>query len=219
MKKLLVVLLFSSYQLITISQRANAQTFQTGSLITSISYGFDVYRIQENEIETYTTPAYSQNVTGGAACGNLNVGGEFGVTNWLGLGLQFKLDSYLHKDTGTTGIEQANGFEYGIVVNFHIVRHLHFDLLGGLNLGGSSLTLTSNDGFNDQVYGKGSWFDIHFTARIYFGKFGVSATLYFPTINYPNLTSNNSTFNTYVIDSWKAQGEGLNIGIQYHFLR
>jgi len=203
----------------TLFTPCSAQTFQTGSLIVSAAYGFDVYSLREHEIETYTSPAGTKEVNSGAASGNINVGGEYGVTNWLGLGLQFKFDNYLHKDSGNTGIQSAYGFEYGAIINFHIVRHLHFDLLGGLDLGLSSLTLTSNDGYNDQIYGKGGWFDIHFTTRVYIGKFGFSATLYFPTINYPTLTSNNQTFNTYIIDSWHASGTGLNIGVQYHFLK
>lgn len=211
MKKIIIGI---SVFILTFSFISKAQTFQTGSLIVSLDYGFDVYHLQLHEVNNYYTPPETANTTGGAGSGNVNLGGEFGVTKWLGLGVQLKLDSYLHG----SDVIQANGFEGGIILNAHIIRHLHFDLLAGLDFGGSSLTLTFNDGYNDQIYGSGSWADVHFTARVYFGKFGMSATLYFPTINY-SLSSNNETFNTYIADSWKATGEGLNIGIQYHFLR
>ena len=82
-----------------------------------------------------------------------NLGGEIGVAKWLGLGVQLKFDSYLHN----SNVSQAGGFEGGLIVNAHIVRHLHFDLLAGLDLGGSGITLTSNDGTNTQIYGNGSW--------------------------------------------------------------
>ncbi|HTA26482.1 MAG TPA: hypothetical protein VK809_01745 [Bacteroidia bacterium] len=193
----------------------SAQTFQSGSLIVSLTYGFDIYSTQYNQVNNYLSPPQTISSTGGAASGNVNLGAEFGVTNWLGLGLQGKFDSYLHK----SNFQSANGGEYGILINFHIIRHLHFDLLGGFDVGGSQLTLTSNDGTNDQVYGSGSWFDIHFTSRVYIGKFGFSATLYFPSINYSNLTSNVSGYNEFVIASLKAHGEGLNFGVQYHFLK
>lgn len=191
---------------------SKAQTFQTGSLIVSAGYGFDLFSVKLHQVNNFT--GQTKDTTQGAASGSFMLGGEFGVTNWLGLGLQLKFDSYLHN----SNLSQAAGFEGGLIVNAHIIRHMHFDLFAGLNLGGSHLTLTASDGSGNQIYGSGSWADIHFTARIYFGKFGVSASLYFPTINY-TISSNNSIFNEYIDDSWKAKGEGLNIGIQYHFLR
>jgi hypothetical protein len=212
MRKLFIVFSLCCFHFSLLS----AQTFQRGSLIISLDYGFDIYSTQLHEVDNNNLTF--QNKTSGAASTNLNLGGEFGVTNWLGLGLQGKVDDYIRgKDSG--GVASAYGFEIGAIVNFHIVRHLHFDLLAGLDLGYSNLTITSNDGYNDQVYGSGSWFDLHFTARVYIGKFGFGATLYFPIINYPNLTSNNAGFNEYVIASFKAHGEGVNLGIQYHFLR
>ena len=209
MKKLLIA---ASVLMLSFSSISKAQTFQTGSLIVSAGYGFDIYKVKLHQVNNYSNQ--TKDTTSGAASGNFNLGGEFGVTKWLGLGVQLKFDSYLHN----SNVSQAGGFEGGLIVNAHIVRHLHFDLLAGLNLGASSLTVTSNDGSNTQIYGNGSWADIQFTARIYFGKFGVSATLYFPMINY-TLSSNNSLINEYLDDSWKATGEGLNFGIQYHFLR
>lgn len=209
-----ISLFIFSFSIISNAQVSSEQSFQKGSLIASLSYGFDIDNVKLQEVNNYLTPPQTINSTGKAGSGNLNLGGEYGVNNWLGLGLQFKLDSYLH----SSNVSQANGFEGGIIVNAHIVRHKHFDFLAGLDIGASTLTLTLNDGFNDQVYGSGSWFDFHLTTRIYFGKFGINTTLYFPSINY-TITTNNSTFNEYIADSWKASGFGFNIGIQYHFLQ
>lgn len=215
MKKLLTGISFFTFSFSLINP-CHAQTFQAGSLIVALNYGIDGYSTQFHDVNNYT--GQTQNSTGGAASTNLNLGGEFGVLNWLGLGLQGKFDNYIHgKDSGS--VASAYGYEIGAIVNFHIVRHLHFDLLAGLDLGYSNLTVTSNDGYDDQVYGSGSWVDLHFTARVYIGKFGFGATLYFPSINYSNLTSNNAGFNEYVLASFKAHGEGLNFGVQYHFLQ
>lgn len=211
MKKLSVILFFTLSSSFFIS--LSAQTFQTGSLIVSASWGIDYYKLQEH-LENHAT-GQTIDTTGAAASRAFSLGGEFGVAKWLGLGLQFKLDNYYHGGN----VASAVGFESGLIVNAHIIRHLHFDLLAGLNLGFSTFTLTWNDGYNDQLYGSGNWDDIHFTARLYIGKFGFSSTLYFPVINYANLTFNNDLLNEYIGASWKAQGEGLNFGIQYHFLR
>ena len=147
------------------------------------------------------------------------MGAEFGVANWLGLGLAGQFDEYIHGKNDSSGVSTALAFEIGAIINFHIVRHTHFDLLAGFDLGYSNLTVTSNDGTNDQIYGSGTWFDVHLTTRIYVGRFGFNVTLVFPNMNYPTLTSNVTTYNEYVLSSFKLSGEGLNVGVQYHFLQ
>jgi hypothetical protein len=189
-----------------------AQSFQTGSLIVSANFGVDGYSLHQSQTNSYTGKTID--TTTGAASSNFNLAGEIGVAKWLGLGLQFKLDNYFHGDN----IQSALGFESGIIVNAHILRHLHFDLLAGLNLGHSSLTITSIYD-NIQIYGSGSWVDLHFTAREYLGKFGFSETIYFPDVSYNQLTSNVGLFNEFILESWKATGVGFNWGIEYHFLK
>ncbi len=211
MKKLLAIVAMG-YQLIAINHNSAAQTFQKGSLIVTANFGIDGYSLHQNQLNTYT--GKTLDTTTGAASRNFSLGGEFGVSKWLGLGLQLKFDNYYHDYT----LQSAFGFESGIIVNAHIIRHLHFDLLAGLNIGLSTLTITSIYN-NYQIYGTGSWVDLHFTAREYLGKFGFSETIYFPTINYSHLTSNVGVFNEYIAESWKGSGVGLNWGIQYHFLR
>ena len=211
MKRLSVIALFIvGSSVFTVS---NAQTFQFGSLVVSATYGLDVYSVKQHDVNTFSNQ--HKDTTSGAGCGALTILGEFGVTNWLGLGLNFKFDSYLHK----SDITQANGFETGIAVNAHFLRKFHLDMFGGMDIGYSSLTVTANDGYNDQIYGSGLWYDFHGTTRVYFGKFGFSATMYLPFINYANLTSNNSTFNRYILAAWKANGFGINFGFQYRILQ
>ena len=194
------------------NQTGSEASFQSGSLIVSMCFGIDVYSLKQNEQNTYL--GQTKDTTTGAASRNFNIAGEYAVTKWLGLGLQLKFDNYFHDNN----LQSAFGFEGGLLINGHIIRHKHFDLFGGLNLGRSSLTLTGLYN-NNQIYGSGSWFDVHFTAREYIGRFGFSETLYIPSIDYNNLTSNVGIFNEYIIESWKASGVGFNWGIQYHFLK
>ncbi len=218
MKKLFVVsLLALSSSLFTL---CNAQTFQAGSLITSVSFGLDVLRTNFTQTINYNGVKSTQSSTGGAATSNPQLGAEFGVANWLGVGLAGQFDEYIHgKNDSNSGVSTALAFEIGAIINFHIVRHAHFDLLGGFDIGYSNLTVTSNDGTNTQIYGSGTWFDVHLTTRIYVGRFGFNITLVFPNMNYPDLTTNVATYNQYVLSSFKLSGEGLNVGVQYHFLR
>ncbi len=194
------------------SETGSFESFQSGSLIVSAAWGIDGYSLKQHQVNNYTGKTYDTNT--GAASRNFNIGAEYGVTKWLGLGLQFKFDNYYHD----YNIQSALGFELGIIANAHIIRHRHFDLLAGINVGGSNLTITGNYN-NDQIYGSGTWFDMHLTARIYIRRFGFSSTIYIPYINYSTLTSNVGAFNQYILESWKANGVGINFGIQYHFLK
>jgi len=220
MKKLVVITLFTlSSSLFTL---CGAQSFQAGSLIAYGSFGLDILHTSYTQTIQYlgANVGKTQTNTGGAATSTPQLGAEFGVTNWLGLGLAGQFDEYIHgKNDTNSGVSSALAFEIGAIINFHIIRHTHFDLLAGFNIGYSNLTITSNNGTNDQIYGSGTWFDVHLTTRIYVGKFGFNITLVFPNMNYPKLTSNVTTYNEYVLSSFKLSGTGFNAGVQYHFLR
>ena len=206
MKKLILLLVS-----VILLQQANAQSFQKGSIVIAANYGIDGYRIQEK----YTNKSnnISKDTTGGAASTNWNLGAEYGLFNWLGVGLQLKLDNYFH-DTNTTN---DIGFEAGVVLNIHIIRAQHFNLVAGFDIGLSTLTINYTQD-NIQVYGSGSWVDFHISPRFYFGRFGLNLNLYFPTINYANLTTNVSSFNQYIASSWKGNGDGISFGIQYRII-
>lgn len=210
MKKLLFLLIS-----LIILQQASAQSFQKGSLVVGFNYGIDGYLIKEHDVNKATNK--SIDTTGGAAGTNLNLCVEYGLFKWLGVGLQFKLDNYFHDSTTTSDV----GFEIGATVNAHIIRAQHFDLVAGVDLGFSNLTLNYADNgvvSNFQVYGSGSWFDFHLTPRFYFGRFGLNLNLYLPEINYPNLTTNLSSVNESLAASWKGTGFGATIGLQYRIL-
>ncbi len=215
MKKAILILL----SLITL-QQVKAQSFQQGSLVTSLDWGFDGYSVDQ-KYSLYNVPNSTSTRTSGAASTNWNLSGEFGVLKWLGIGVQLKLDNYITKTDSTTGVRaSAIGFEGGIIGNIHIIRHPHFNLLAGVNVGYSHLTYNTNDGFNDQVYGDGSWVDFHLAMRFYFGRFGLNFAFYTPVINYASLTTNNSNWGLgeSVLASWKGRGAGLDLGIQYRIL-
>jgi hypothetical protein len=207
MKKLLVLL-----GSVAIIQQANAQSFQRGSLVISANCGIDANHLVQQQVNKYTNKTID--TTGGAASTNFNIGAEYGVTNWLGLGLQFKLDHYLHD----TNVTSATGFEIGIIANLHIIRAQHFNLVAGIDLGYSNLVINLTTD-NYQIYGSGSWGDLHITPRLYFGRFGVNLNLYFPFINYPSLSTNVAEYNEYIDNSWKSSGFGLTAGIQYRIIK
>jgi hypothetical protein len=212
MKKAILILV----ALITL-QQIKAQSFQQGSLVMSLDWGADIYSVSQ-KYSLYNVSNSTTTKTSAAASTNWNLSGEFGVFKWLGLGIQLKLDNYVTSTDSTTGQRAtAIGFEGGIIGNIHIIRHPHFNLLAGVNVGYSHLTYNYNDGFNDQVYGDGSWVDFHAAMRFYFGRFGLNFTFYTPVITYASLTTNNPNFGLgeSILASWKGRGAGIDLGIQY----
>ena len=214
MKKILLLLVVA-FSL----QQVKAQSFQKGSIVATINYGIDIYSVYQT-YSAYNIPNSSSSKTSAAGSRNWNFEAEYGLLKWLGVGIHLKLDNYFtSKDTSTGYTPTAIGFEGGVLINAHLIRANHFDLVIGCNLGFSTLTYTA-DAFNDQIYGDGSWTDLHISPRFYFGRFGINLNFYDPVINYKSLTSNNSNWGLgeTVLASWLGKGGGATIGIQYRFI-
>lgn len=208
------IIIFLSFFTIQVS----GQSFYKGALVTDLNFGFDAYKIRQHSVDKNTNKI--TDTTNGAAAKNISIGAEYGVHKLIGLGLRVKYDRYVtEKDSASGFTPTAGGVEAGLLANFHLVRKEHFNLSVGIDLGYSGFIYNFNDGLNTQIYGNGFWYDFHITPRYYFKKFGLSATLYFPGIRYPNLTSNDEAFNKNTSISWKSSGVGFNLGLQYRFLK
>jgi len=213
MKKTILIAFLSFVTL-----HVNAQSFYKGALVTDLNVGFDAYRIQQHSVDKNTNKA--TDTTNGAAAKNISIGAEYGLHKLFGLGLRVKYDSYVtEKDSASGFTPTARGMEVGLLANFHLLRKEHFNLSLGIDMGYSGFLYDLNDGRNTQIYGKGLWTNFHITPRYYFGKFGLSAALYFPGLRYPDLTSNDENFNKSTSIAWKARGVGFNLGVQYRFFK
>ncbi len=210
----------SSLQLFSQSSNPQApfQSFYPGALIVDLNTGIDVYGIKFNYQTKNINPPRDTTAHGVAASTNFNFGVEYGLNNWFGLGIKAKFDKYVAgKDTTTHSTPTIRGIELAAVANAHVVRLPHFDLPLGIDLGYSNLNYHLNDAGNNQIYGNGSYLNFHINPRIYIKRFGFNINFAVPIINY-SLTSNNLTFNKYILADWKAAGISLGIGIQYRFL-
>lgn len=211
MKKIL--LLFTCI----ISMQVFPQSFYKGALVFDANVGIDAYSVDYKYKLKNTNLVNEQK--NGAASSNFNLGLEYGLTNWFSLGLRGKFDNYFTKrDSTTHSTPTAKGTELALIINAHVVKTEHFDLPLGIDLGYSHLNYAQNDIGNNQIYGSGSYFNIHVNPRLYIKRFGFNLNLAVPFINYSNMTSNNSTFNQYVLANWKASGFSMGLGIQYRFL-
>jgi len=210
MKKLSVLILA-----LALTQFINAQqSFSSGALVFSANYGVDGNTVNQHYFNQSESSA--QTLNGMAPASNFNLTGEFGLLNWLGIGLIGRFDNYYMMDNEVTHTRPSAGaVDLGGTANIHIIRFTHLDLLAGYDWGVSQFTYHVNDGLNTTAYGKGNWSDLHATGRVYFDRLGVNLSLYIPTMSYNNLQNNNSTTGEYIVNYWKSTGYGASVGVQY----
>lgn len=198
--------------------KGQSQSMYLGALVIDANAGIEGmsteynYRLKNLGIEKDTT------ITDGAANSNFSFGAEVGLAKWISVGGRAKFNTYFtSEDKVTKARPDAHSVEVLGALNFHLTHNKHFNLLLGGNMGYSGLTYNSNDVNKTSIEGKGTYADLHLTARVYIRRFGFHATAYTPFVNYNKMTSNNDVYNTYVVAKWKGQGFGMNIGIQYRF--
>jgi hypothetical protein len=196
-----------------------SQSFYKGALVFDLNTGIDVYGLKFSYKTKNINPPKDTSTVGAAASSNFNFGLEYGLNNWFGLGIKAKFDKYIAgKDSATHSAPTIRGIELAAVANAHVLRLHHFDLPLGIDLGYSNLNYHLNDVGNNQIYGNGSYFNFHINPRFYIRRFGFNLNFAVPVITYSSLTSNNVTFNKYILADWKAAGISLGVGIQYRFL-
>ncbi len=213
MKKLIGVAL-----LLMVVKQVKSQSMYLGALVIDANTGIEVmgttyrYKLKNLGIDKDTT------TTGGAANYNFSFGAEIGLAKWLSVGTRAKVNTYFTEPDKVTGrTPTASSFDIMGSLNLHATHNKHFNLLFGGSFGYSGLDYKSNDINGTTLNGTGTFADVHATMRLYIQRFGFHLTAYTPFVNYNKMTSNNSLFNNYVLATWKGNGFGMNIGIQYRF--
>lgn len=199
-------------------------SFQKGSIVADFNGALGIYNTQTKDLTSQKTGADK------AATRMLYFGGEYGVLNWLGVGVRMQMNSFIvSKDSSQT--YHSNGtitdnyftpsvksYDFSVLANAHIIRTKKFDLAAGFLFGYSSLTFTWNDPNNTIGKGGGTVFDIHLNPRLYFGKhFGMNLNIAYASYNYSSLSfTSNSQSNPDKI-SLGASGMAYSLGFQYRF--
>lgn len=211
MKKLIFVLFFIVYAIIL-----SAQSFHKGALVFDVKGAIDVY----NTKYTYKLIKTGQDTTieDKAANRNIAFGLEYGVLNKLGVGIRYNRAKYFAAKDDSTHLD-PNIYSNNIMllVNYHVLNGKVFNLVGGINIGYSSLNVITNNIYRNEIYGTGMYFDVHVSPRVYMGRFGFQLDLGMPFVNYTKLTTNNVDFNKEVLAKWKGLGYSIGMGIQFRF--
>ncbi|MBS1652957.1 MAG: hypothetical protein JSU07_13205 [Bacteroidetes bacterium] len=198
---------------------STAQSFDKKNLVVDLSFGLEAYAVSYNYKLHYNNSTIKDTTTKSGAVNRFGaLGIEYGIHKRFGAGIRLKSNRYFtSKDANTGATPDASSFEANVQLNYHPLIFNHFDLVIGSDIGYSYLNYNTNDVMNNKIYGGGSYFNLYLNPRFVFKNFGLNARIFFPTVNYINLTSNNQTFNNYVIAAWKGTGFGMSIGLQYRF--
>ncbi len=217
MKKIFILSALSFFLLAKLS----AQSFEKGSKVIDLRYEFGIYSTQSHDKVANT------NSTGSAASKIFNGSFEYGVLNWLGVGVKMQYDSYIasndtiyHSPPQATEIVKPSvgAFDMAAMVNVHLAKKDHFDLAFGANFGASFFHYHLNDAAASQANATGSWIDIHLTPRFYFGNhFGIHLNLGYASFNYPNVIAKSSAQSSINFSTLKGSGANFGIGFQYRF--
>lgn len=248
MKKRLLPLLLVCFSFNAINAQED-KAFHKGSITIDPSIGFAIYgtKVHAEHDEDYwnvTTMSIEkrrvvEDTTDGAGATIYGLTAEYGVTNWLGIGFRFAYSNYIEEtqyDTVYFGIVQqtfsykpkARSIDFGLNVNFHLVKGKRFDMPLCLTMGYSNFKYSQNNPDTDPssvdnsgAMGKdnGTNYGILLMPKIYFGKeqhVGLAFHVGYMGYNYPSiLFSDNSDSNLNDENNWKykLKGNGFNIGI------
>jgi hypothetical protein len=147
--------------------------------------------------------------------------GEYGLANWLGIGLKIAGSNYFVSKDSLTGITPSvRSTDIGLQLSWHIVKSTKFDLPLTLVVGSSSFKEDFKTSDHATLKDNGSFSNIVINPRFFFGskaKFGVNLKLGWATYAYKSMDLKNDNNNFVDYFTLKSSGANFGIGIQYSF--
>jgi hypothetical protein len=195
---------------------AKAQSFKEGDFVIDLGANFMYYNTTAQ-----SSVSGSQVKTDKMAGGVYSAGLEYGLFNWLGVGLKVRYDDYItSKDSITHLRPSVTGYDVIANANFHFIKTEHLDIPIGVGYGYSGMNYTvPADTLARNLKGKGAIFDVHVDPKIYFGHhFGINFHVAYTWFGYPQLIYNdNKSGNSPNTTNLTATGLNLGVGLQFKF--
>lgn len=201
-----------------ISSLSAQKAFEKGNIVVDGGAALSIYTTHVHQ----EFGAFKHDTTDKAGGGCYALRGEYGVTNWLGVGARFGFTNFIDtKDSVTNYTPTTRGLDVNFSLNFHFIKTRRFDMPLYMNFGYAKFMSNSNDPLNTKAKGNGSGFGMGLMPRIYFGDhIGMHFLLGFQSYNFGNIhysNDNDSNLNK----TWdakvtlKASGTQIGIGLQY----
>lgn len=215
MKKILLTI-----AAITALTNMNAQdkAFEKGNVCVGLGIGLGVYGTQLHATSTYGNVTVEDDTTDGAISTIIPLTVEYGVTNWLGIGLRGAYSNYFTERDSITGYkEKTTSFDADLMLNFHLIKSKRFDMPIVLTIGYSNFKIKNNDPINSMAKDNGMNFGIALNPRIYFGDhIGMFFNVGYVGFAYNSLEFSNdmdSNLNDNHNTKFSLKGNGANLGL------
>jgi hypothetical protein len=196
--------------------------FEKGSIVIDGGIAFALYKTKiHQEISIPSAPVYKHDTTDAAGGPLYTIRGEYGVTDWFGAGLRFGYTNFIQEKDSVTGTKpKSTGIDFGVAVNFHLIKTRRFEMPVSMSFGYGGIKIRQNDTYDTQARGKGTGFTMALMPRIYFtDHIGMNFVLGYGSYNYGNIQYSNKddnnlnkTWNTKV--TLKGSGAQIGIGLQ-----
>jgi hypothetical protein len=224
MKKIAITL----FAVLLVAADASAQkAFEKGNFIIGLGAGISGYATKshfEYDMTVWngsgiSTIRMTEDTTDGAVAKVFPLSLEYGVTNWLGIGLRGSYHSFFTAadSTNSNVLPKVKSFDGDLVIGLHFVKTKRFDMPLNISAGISSFSYRSNDPNDNTAKDVGTTFGVELNPRIYFGDhIGMYFNVGYASVSYRSMTfSNSSDPNLNDTDNriYQLKGSGLNLGL------
>ncbi len=208
-----------------IDNNVQAQAFQKGNINVDIGMGFGVYGTSQKSTVVLNGLPITTSESDGAVSTMIPIRFEYGLLDRLGIGAEFISNNYLINDSDRVNLNSVKSLDYGLNVNFHLLKAEKNDLFVGLGVGMSSMNIdynTSSTQFVESVSGSGIYYTLGIADRIFFSDhIGMMVSLSYRGYNYTNLESDFSSeldsqlalYGVTYSQNWDWKFNGVNLGV------
>ena len=228
MKKITLLLLAAC--LFTLHSKAQEKSFQKGRLIISLcangAFYADKYHEERDSSFLTRITHVAKDKKDQALAGVFPLSIEYGLTNWLGVGVRGAYTKFIDNPDSTYkyGKPKVTSTDVGLTLDFHLIKTVSFDMPIVINAGYSSFTFLQNNSVNSSAKATGYNYGIGIQPRIFFNKhFAMFFNIAYSGIDYNKIkywdnavSSYNDTQNA--SGTLKASGANLGLGFLVSFL-
>ena len=191
------------------------KSFQKSRIVLGLNWDLGIYKT-----EAFLNDLPSLKEDDAAVSSITGIWGEYGVNNWLGVGLRIARSRYFaEKDTLTNTVPNTSSNDIGLQLSLHPIKTKKFDLPIIIVLGSSGFKRDSKDAINSLATDRGTFYNLAVNPRFFFGekaRFGMNVKLGLAGYTYNSIDISNNI--TSFEDVYTLTGRGANFmfGFQYN---
>lgn len=187
-----IKLLFLIIAIFSLSSQLYSQAFEKGNWNIDTDLGIGIYGTKSTTTTKIGPLTQSKSEVDGTASSVFRLGGEYGISDRIGLGLKLGSSNYFIAEEDRDTVKSVKGTDFAVSFNFHLLKANRNDLFLTLGLGFSSAKWLYHDVpgfFLSSAKGSGSYLTLGITDRIFFSDHvGMLLNISYAGFNYNSIT-------------------------------